>query len=101
MPTCRCGSWLNTTPMWTSTICGPGLKSHCRGWWRSIASDAAILYVLGQNRMGIQRGGKGNRGAVHRANIELELPAGGHAPQGVNREAEVCSLAPGDDRPVW
>src|SRR3979490_2574532 len=87
--------------MWTSTTCGPGLRSHCRGWCPSIASDAAILYVLRQNGMGIQRGDKDDRGAVHRAHIEFELPAGGHALQRVNGEAEVSALAPGGDRPAW
>src|ERR1700675_3073477 len=101
MPTCLCGWWLNTTPTWTSTTCGPGLRSHCRGWCPSIASDAAILHVPGQNGTGIQSGDKTNHGAVYRANLEFELPACGHAPERFNREAEVRSLAPGSDRPVW
>src|ERR1700730_1797975 len=101
MPTCPCGWWLNTTLTWTSTTCGRGLGSHCRGWCPSIGSDGAIIHVLGQNGTSIQGGSKGNHAAVHRANIEFELSACGHPPEGIDREAEVRSLAPGGDRPVW
>src|SRR3982074_1931313 len=98
MPTCRCGWWLNTTRTWTSTTCGPGPRSHCRGWCPSPASNVAILEVLGQNGVGIHRGGKAHDGAVCRAYREFELRACGHAPERFNREAEVRRVAPGSDR---
>src|SRR6266704_5278984 len=100
MPTCPCGWWLNTTLMWTSTTCGPAPRLHCRAWCPSIASNAAILHVLGQYGAGIHRGGKADDGAVYRANLEFELLACGHMPERFNRETEIRSLAPGSDRPV-
>src|SRR5258706_8964802 len=99
MPTCLFGWWPNITPMWTSTTCGPGPRSHSRGWCPSIASDAAILHVLGQNGAGIHRGDKARRAAVRRADVEFELAARGHAPARAAVKVEVRRLAPGSDPP--
>src|ERR1700675_4231161 len=100
MPTCRFGWWRSTTPMWTSTPCGPGPRSRARAWRASIASVAARPQVLGQNGPGIQRGRKGHGGSARRANRKVELPARCHASQAFNVKAEVRSLAPRNDLPV-
>src|SRR5258707_12816895 len=101
MSTCPFGWWLNTTLMWTSTTCGPGPRSHCRGSCPSIASNAAILHVLLQNGAGIHGGTEAQRGTVRRANIELELAACGHPSERPHVETEVRRLAPRSDRSVW
>src|SRR5882762_8051606 len=101
MPTCLFGWWRNTTRMWTSMMCVPAPRSRCRGWCPSIASDAAILHVLGQNGAGIHRGGKARRRTVRRLDVEFELAAGGHAPERGDVQVEVRRLSPGGDRPVW
>src|SRR5260221_1051327 len=101
MSTCPFGWWLNTTLMWTSTTCGPGPRSHCRGSCPSIASNAAILHVLLQNGAGINGGAEAQRGTVRRANIELELAACGHPSERPHVETEVRRLAPRSNRSVW
>src|SRR5882757_714459 len=101
MPTCLFGWWPNTTRMWTSTTSVPAPRSRCRGWYPSIASDAAILHILGQNGAGIHRGGKARRGAVCRVDVEFELAAGGHALERGDVQVEIRRLSPGGDRPVW
>src|SRR5258708_32751562 len=101
MSTCPFGWWLNTTLMWTSTTCGPGPRSHCRGSYPSIASNAAILHVLLQNGAGMHGGAEAKRGTVRRGNVDFKLAACGHAPERVDVKAEVRRLPPSSDRPVW
>src|SRR3984957_9202342 len=101
MPTCLFGWWRNTTRMWTSTTSVRAPRSRCRGWCPLIASDAAIVHILGQNGAGIHRGDKARRGAVRRADVEFELAAGGHALERGDVQVEIRRLSPGGDRPVW
>src|SRR5450631_535302 len=101
MPMCRFGWWLNTTRTSTSATCAPEPRSHCRAWSGSIASDAAVLHVLGQSGVRIQGGEKAHDRTVYHANLEFELSARRHAPERSRRQAEVRGLSPGNDIPVW
>src|SRR5580693_7559515 len=100
MTICQFGWWRNTTPMWTSMTCGPGRRSRCRAWRSSIASNAAIAQVSGEDRAGIERGRKSHDGSVRRTNIEFELWARCHAADALNGEVEVRGLAPRSGLPV-
>src|SRR5580698_9742540 len=85
--------------MWISTTYGPGPPSRCRGWWRSIASNAACLQVLGEHGTGIQGGSEMDDRTAHRTHVQIEFAARGHALQHVDVEVEVRCLAPGN-RPL-